>query len=294
MEPSNRSQKLAVLLTCYNRQAITMECLDSLFCQELPANISLEVYLVDDGSTDGTGNAVKQKFHGVKVIEGSGNLYWGGGMRLAWETAMERDFDFYLWLNDDTILLSDALMTLFDSVNSLNECSDNFTGIIVGSTFNAITGDHTYGGSIQLKENSLDFKPVVPSGLLEPCDTFNGNCVLVSRKAFNELGNLSQEFTHAMGDIDYGLRAKKKRIPIWVAPKYIGRCSNNPTPSWLDNSLSLRKRIRNLNGPKGLPPLEWSLFCRRHTGWRWPCKVLKVYLRVLAPTTWARLRGILR
>lgn len=294
MESSNCSQKLAVLLTCYNRRAITLECLDSLFCQELSVNMSLEVYLVDDGSTDGTGNAVKQKFPDVNVIAGSGNLYWGGGMRLAWETAMERDFDFYLWLNDDTLLLPDALTTIFAAVNSLNEGRGSFPGIIVGSTFNAITGAHTYGGSIQIKAYALDFRPVVPSGSLEPCDTFNGNCVLVSREAFHELGNLSQEFTHAMGDIDYGLRAKKKRIPIWVAPKYVGRCSNNPTPVWLDNALTLRKRIRNLNGPKGLPPREWSLFCRRHTGWRWPCKVVKVYLRVLAPATWDRLRGILR
>jgi len=294
MKPANCSKNIAVLLTCYNRREITLACLEALFFQELPGNIHLAVFLVDDGSTDGTGEAVKRKFPAVHVIAGSGNLYWCGGMRMAWNVAMRQDFDFYWWLNDDTLLLPDALTTLLGAVNVIAEKSNACNGIIVGSTFNPETGVRTYGGCIQVKEKSFDFTPVVPSGSLEPCDTFNGNCVLVSRGAFRELGNLSPEFTHAMGDTDYGLRAKGKNIPMWVAPKYIGTCCNNPTPSWMENALPLRKRIKNLNGPKGLPPREWSLFCRRHTGWRWPYKVMKVYLRVLAPTTWDRLRGILK
>ncbi len=286
--------RIAVLLTCFNRRETTLKCLESLFCQELHDNISMEVFLVDDGSTDGTGDAVRQQFSSVKIIEGSSNLYWCGGMRLAWDAAMNKDFDFYLWLNDDTILLADALSTFMGAVNTATEIGDSFSGIIVGSTSSAETGDRTYGGCIQTKDKSLDFRPVVPTGSLEPCDTFNGNCVLVSREAFHELGNLSPEFTHAMGDTDYGLRAKAKNIPMWVAPKYIGTCSNNPKDSWMDNAVSLRKRIKNLNNPKGLPPKEWMFFCRRHAGWRWPCNVMKVYLRVLAPDKWDKLRKIIR
>ncbi|HUK99256.1 MAG TPA: glycosyltransferase family 2 protein [Nitrospirota bacterium] len=286
--------RIAVLLTCHNRRVITLECLESLHRQKFTYNISIEVFLVDDKSTDGTREAVKQKFPYVNVIEGNGNLYWCGGMRLAWNVAMKQDFDFYLWLNDDTILSANALVTLWDSVNFVEKNTGKCNGIIVGSTFNAETGTRTYGGCIQAKKKSLDFMPVVPSGSLEPCDTFNGNCVLVSREAFRELGNMSPEFTHAMGDTDYGLRAKEKNIPMWVAPKYIGKCRGNPTPLWLDNALSLRGRIRNLNNPKGLPPKEWMSFCRRHTGWRWLGNLIKVYMRVLAPNAWDRLREIFK
>lgn len=286
--------RIAVLLTCYNRRDITLKCLESLFRQVLPENIFFEVFLVDDGSTDGTGDAVKQQFPSVNVIEGSGNLYWCGGMRLAWNVAMQQDFDFYLWLNDDTILLPDALTTLLGAVDTLKENGEDYNAIIVGSTFNPETNAHTYGGCVQIKKKSFNFRPVKPSGLLEPCDTFNGNCVLVSREAFCELGNLSPEYTHAMGDTDYGLRAKGKNIPMWVAPAYIGTCSNNPKDSWMDNTVSLRKRIKNLNNPKGLPPKEWMFFCKRHAGWRWPINVIKVYMRVFAPNTWDRLRKILK
>jgi GT2 family glycosyltransferase len=284
---------IAVLMACFNRRDTTLSCLGSLFRQELPGDILLEVFLVDDASTDGTSMSVKQNFPSVNVIESSGNLYWCGGMRLAWNAAMNKDFDYYLWLNDDTLLLPDALTTLLGSINA-EMGKNNNCGIIVGSTFNPATGALTYGGCIQSKEKSFDFTPVVPSGSIEPCDTFNGNCVLISSGAFRELGNLSPEFTHAMGDTDYGLRAKGKNIPMWVAPEYIGTCSNNPKEPWMDNDLSLRKRIRNLNNPKGLPPKEWAILCKRHTGWRWPCNVMKVYLRVFAPNSWDKLREILK
>lgn len=205
--------RIAVLLTCHNRREITLKCLESFFHQVLPKNTIFTVYLLDDGSTDGTGDAVRQQFSSVNVIEGSGNLYWCGGMRAAWNVAMKLDFDFYLWLNDDTILLSDALATLLGAVNAVKEKSNKCNAIIVGSTCNAATGAHTYGGCIQVRKKGFDFKPIAPSGSLEPCDTFNGNCVLVSRAAFRELGNISPEFTHAIGDTDYGLRAKKKIFP---------------------------------------------------------------------------------
>lgn len=285
--------RIAVLLTCHNRRQLTLECLEALFRQKMPETASIEVFLVDDGSTDATGDAVKQQFPSVNVIYGSGKLYWCGGMRLAWNVAMQQDFDFYLWLNDDTILFADALTIFLEAVNTVSETS-KYNGIVVGSTCHKDTGARTYGGGVQVKEKSFNFWPVVPSGSLEPCDTFNGNCVLVSRGAFRELGNLCQEYTHAIGDTDYGLRAKEKKIPMWVAPAYIGTCSNNATDSWMNNTLPLRKRIENLHNPKGLPPKEWIFFCRRHAGWKWPCNVIKVYIRVLAPRAWDSLKGMLK
>ena len=93
--------KVAVLLTCHNRKAKTIECLKSLFkaIQFSKADSSFSVYLVDDGSTDGTAEAVLSNFPEVNVINGSGNLFWAGGMRLAWNTALQSNPDYYLLLN---------------------------------------------------------------------------------------------------------------------------------------------------------------------------------------------------
>jgi GT2 family glycosyltransferase len=269
-------------------------CLDALKAQVSERKFDLKVYVADSGGTDGTAEAILKRYPEVNLIPCSEDIYWCGGMHLASAEAMKEDYDYHLWLNDDTMLFPDALATLLGTVYTLNKRIDNSAGIIVGSTCHPETGTHTYGGYIQAKEKSLDFKSVIPSASIQACDTFNGNCVLISRETFQKLGNISPEFTHAMGDTDYGLRAKEKNIPMWVAPKYVGKCGGNPLPTWLDNNLPLHKRIINLYNPKGLPPKEWVIFCRRHTGWKWPFKVIKLYLRVLFPKIWDRIKKIIK
>jgi GT2 family glycosyltransferase len=103
---------IAVLMTCHNRKLKTLVTLESLFKQTLTSEIALSVYLVDDGSTDGTSEGVQQKYPQVKLFSGDGNLFWNGGMRIAFSEAMKDEPDYYLWLNDDTVLAPEALNTL--------------------------------------------------------------------------------------------------------------------------------------------------------------------------------------
>jgi len=72
---------IAVLITCFNRKAKTLESLRLLFAQDLPPDVSLQVYLVDDGSTDGTGEAIAQTYPQVTILSGTGSLFWNGGMK---------------------------------------------------------------------------------------------------------------------------------------------------------------------------------------------------------------------
>ena len=72
-------------------------------------SFSIEVFLVDDCSTDGTSTALQIQYPSIKIIQGDGNLYWNRGMHLAWKTAAaSKEFDYFLWLNDDTLLEKNA------------------------------------------------------------------------------------------------------------------------------------------------------------------------------------------
>src|ERR1039458_788534 len=84
---SNMSKCIAVLITCHNRQPRTLKCLDILLKQDLPTGLRLDIYLVDDGSSDGTSDAVREAFPEVHVIPGDGSLFWSGGMCVAWQYA---------------------------------------------------------------------------------------------------------------------------------------------------------------------------------------------------------------
>ena len=80
---------IAVLITCHNRKNKTIRCLNNIFNQKYKGNIKFKVFLVDDNSSDGTNKAIKSLFPLVKIIKGNGNLFWAGGMRLAWKKALK-------------------------------------------------------------------------------------------------------------------------------------------------------------------------------------------------------------
>jgi GT2 family glycosyltransferase len=285
---------LAVLMTCHNRRETSLACLRALFASEIPSDMRLKPYLVDDGSTDGTSEAVLDAFPLVKIIRGSGNLYWNNGMRLAYAAALDEGHDYYLWLNDDTILLPHGIKHLLECYEDV--ASDHGPRcIVVGATQDPQTGTLTYGG---LRRESrwhplrLGRLPIreVPT----PCDTFNGNCVLIPASVAAVVGNLDASFSHSLGDIDYGFRAHKSGCALWVAPKYVGTCPRNSwRGTWADPTLSLRERWRAIRHPKGLPPREWKVMLRRHAGRLWPLYLPIPYVKLLLQSMLPpRLRGL--
>ncbi|MER3492837.1 MAG: glycosyltransferase family 2 protein [Mastigocladus sp. ERB_26_2] len=273
--------KLAVLITCYNRRDKTLTCLQAL-CQQNQQNVTVDVYLVDDGCSDGTADAVKQNYPAVKILQGNGNLFWVGGMRLAFAAALQEGYDYYLWLNDDTLLDPNALTKLLSNHCYLTQ-QGHPDSIIVGSTRDPLTGNPTYGGAMRSKRwysNKYEF--VEPTEELQQCHTMFGNCVLIPASVAQKVGNLDPAFIHTLGDIDYGLRARKLGCSVWIAPGYIGTCSQNSVRgSWVDTKLSVTERLRKLLQPKGYPIKAWTVFTKRHSGPFWFIYWFLPYLRAV-------------
>jgi GT2 family glycosyltransferase len=89
---SKSQMRLAVLMTCFNRKEMTLEALRSLFSQKQVEDLNVTVYLVDDGSRDGTSQAVAERFPRVSILQGDGSLFWNGGMRKAFAEALTANF----------------------------------------------------------------------------------------------------------------------------------------------------------------------------------------------------------
>ena len=274
--------RIAVLMTCFNRKTMTIEALESLFSQRQVEDLDVAVYLVDDGSRDGTSQAVAERFPQISILQGDGSLFWNGGMRKAFAHALAKGFDGYIWFNDDTLLDNDALHRLIACSNKAAESWG--AAIVVGSIRDPHTGERSYGGVRRSASwFRLDFIPQLPDQL-EPigCDTMNGNFTLIPAVVASRLGNLDSAFQHQLGDFDYGLRARKAGIPVVIAPGYFGHCSDNPTDgTWRDPSQSLAQRWRHLLSPKGAPFGAWLLYTRRHFGWRWPLYAISPYVKTL-------------
>lgn len=281
--------KIAVLLTCYNRVEVTSHCIKRLLEQE-ELDCELKVFLVDDGSDDNSGEIIRERYPEVIVVEGDGNLYWNGGMRLAWESALAlgEDFDAFLWLNDDVELFPTSLKHLLDCYKKFNKLMPT---IVVGSLCEPLEMNlprtdseleelcerctPTYGGKCYSK--------VVPVGKLPlSVNDFNGNLVLVPDVVTDLVGVLSKEYTHSFGDIDYGIRARRRGVLLIRAPLIHGFCKSHPQP-WADKEKRLSFRLAQFFSPKGLRFKELKHFMKVRGVGNLYISYLKALLRVFHP-----------
>lgn len=249
--------KVAILMTVHNRCATTMECLRNCYQQidAMKGNdaYSFSVYMVDDGSVDGTSEAVGEAFPQTRIIRGSGILYWNQGMRLAWDTAAADGQDFYLWLKDDIVLEDKALAIIMETSAFLRHRA------IVAASGENMAGMQVCGGRNR-SGGLISPDPAIPV----PCYTFDGNLVLVPSHAYKVLGNLDEHYRHRFGDLDYGARAAKAKVVRVVAAGVLYRVEQERMlPAWRDRSYPLRERIAYLCSPKGMPPHEQFRYDRR-------------------------------
>lgn len=277
----------AVLMTCHNRREKTLECLTQLFKNELklPANHEIEVFLVDDGSIDGTGDAVRSKFPAVHVIEGTGNLFWNQGMRLAWKTAVNNcKYDFYLWLNDDTTLDQNALLKILNNYYEVLEKTHKPVILTAACRKAQNEENFSYGGR---SENG----PVIPNGSPQSCKYINGNIVLVPKEIYERIGILSDDYTHGMGDIDYGLRAHVNGFACYTTSEYLATCSyDREIPKWHDPKVKLQERLKSFYAPTGLNIKEYNTFRKKFWGKKWIIFAVKSYLKMLMPNIYSRFK----
>lgn len=279
--------RIAAVLACHNRKPMTLACLDALRRQR-DADADVHPYVLDDSSSDGTPEAVKKRHPDVTLLSGDGTLFWNGGMRRAFAAALERDYDSYLWLNDDTRLDDDALAQLLGTHEQLVANGEG-EAIVAGSTRDPDSGVVTYGGVLRTSPwRPLRFRLISPGSQPLPCDTMNGNCVLIPRTIARHLGNLDPGFTHSLGDWDYGLRARAAGFSVWIAPGTLATCSHNPITGYFEDPpphaplarvRSRREEGSMLVSPKGLPPAPWRVYARRWAGPLWPLYWLSPYVR---------------
>jgi len=90
-----------VIILTRNRRDDLIECIGSVL-KATYAN--KEVIVVDNASTDGTEEAIKELFPRVELIETGENLGFARGNNIGIRRALEKGADFILLLNDDTVV----------------------------------------------------------------------------------------------------------------------------------------------------------------------------------------------
>jgi GT2 family glycosyltransferase len=280
--------KMAVLVTCYNRKDKTLAFLKSLTGQPAFKALHPNIYLLDDGSTDGTHQAVREGYPQVDVVEGSGNMFWAGGMLHIWKYAIaQKHHDIFLLLNDDVVLLDDALERLIACYTQVK----NSGTILIGSTLSPVTNTISYGGHALYNikhSNYFMLKPDAEKAV--PCQLANANIFLVDDLTVKKIGLFSDAYTHYLADFDYSLTAYKAGIDVLIAPGYYGYCEDDHGVNWLSGSYTLKQRINYLYSPKGLAYKEYLSYIKKHFPADYLTAFSKLWLKTLFPIIWDKFK----
>ena len=274
---------IAVLMTCHNRKAKTVMCLRSLqraveaYNNTAKETIWIEIFLTDDGCTDGTADAAREIYPDKKVLhilQGDGNLYWAGGMRFCWREAMKShaEWDYYLLLNDDTELMDNVFHELFDAQSYVYEHFGK-EGIVSGITCATDNSSElTYGGDVFTNRFFATIHRLAPNGKPQLCDMTNANILLVPTAVVDRLGIFYEGYIHGRADNDYSIMARRKGIPVVLTANFCGKCDKDVT----DARVSAQKII-------GMSLKERRAFFRH------PLHSTKEYLTLIRRTSPVRL-----
>ena len=225
-------KKVALVIPVHNRRDTTLQGLRSLSRID-KTGLDVTVYVVDDGSTDGTSEAVRSAFPEIRLIAGDGSLHYAAGTNRGISAALESEPDFIVTMNDDSIFHDQFLQRLIATAG-------RHPRAIVGALLLLWNEPHkvfqvgqvwdTWKGGWQIPEDRTAFN--IPEQEFE-VECIVGNCVLFPTDAIRECGLMDEKtFPHGWGDAQWLMRMRKAGWKLVVDPKAYVWCepNTNPTP----------------------------------------------------------------
>jgi hypothetical protein len=109
-------KKVAIVIVNWNGKHLLKNCLDSVFAQTYR---NFDVYLVDNGSEDGSSSFIRTNYPRVRLIELSENAGFARGNNIGIKEALkDSELEYVVCLNNDTIVFKDWLLELTKTAQS--------------------------------------------------------------------------------------------------------------------------------------------------------------------------------
>ena len=188
------------VIPVHNRLEITKRCLSYLRKQDYPA---VQIVIVDDGSTDGTGEFLAQcGLSHMTVLTGDGDLWWGGAMHMGIADVMKvaRKDDYLLMLNDDVRVETTYVSALVsDSVAN--------AGAVIGAAQRDEVSGALLASGYTIDYWGMRILPAQAPYPVEGVDALPGRGTLFPMRAVLNAGNINvNAFPHYLGDLEYSAR----------------------------------------------------------------------------------------
>jgi len=210
--------RVEIVTPVHNRKAITLQCLKSLSRID-KEGVDIHVVVVDDGSTDGTSEAIHEQFPDVEVVPGDGNLWFTEGTNVGVRAALKHDPKYILMMNDDQVFDSMAIKYLVETAEK-NPRSVVGSLLLLWDTPHKVfqvspVWDTWSGGWRHWLNQTVWTVPKEPWKV----DIIVGNCVLVPTEAIREVGLMDSKHYPNFGDAEYTPRMRRKNWQLLIEPR---------------------------------------------------------------------------
>lgn len=212
----------SIIVLNWNSYSKTARCLAALERVINPTRV--EVVLVDNGSTDGSGERLHTEFPAVRYLPNSENLGFSAGVNVGLRDAFERGSETFLLLNSDMIVDKGFLDRAYAIL-----CSDQSVGAVTGKILH-----YSPSGTIWHAGGHVDNFRVaaITRGHHErdvgqydtECDTewASGAMSLYPRRTIDRIGFLPEEYFFGQEEWDYSTLIIRSRFRIRYSPAFLG------------------------------------------------------------------------
>lgn len=192
---------VSVIIVNYNTKELTQQCINSVY--ENTKNVSYEIILVDNGSSDGS-RKIFEKDKRIKYIYNECNIGFAKANNLAYKYAMG---EYLFLLNSDTRLLGDVISRFYEIMEKLPDSIGCMGCQLLNSECKPI---HSYG-SFQIRPKSNRNLKCVSIGdeLLFLVDYITGADLFIRRNITDRLGLFDEEFFMYYEDTELQFRYRR-------------------------------------------------------------------------------------
>jgi len=207
---------ISIVVCTYNRKALLPGALDSLIHQESGGQFTFEIIIIDDGSTDGTENVVKEIIKEAYIVPIRYVYKEGGGIADARNRGVaEAKSKWIAFFDDDQLAEPQWLAELYRI--AMEKEADCVGGSILLDLPDSVNMQLRPFCRKALGELLLDYEPERYS---EKVGLGSGN-VMIRRKLFERIGGFDPNILTRGEDSDFFWRACEAGAEMWCAPKAI-------------------------------------------------------------------------
>jgi len=257
-----------VLLPVHNRRDTTLAFVE---CLKKQSYKNFRLLLIDDGSKDGTAEAVRESLNDVIVIRGEGNWWWAGSLQQGYRWLKQNKVsgdDVVLIMNDDTAFEAD-----FISIG-LRVLADNPNALLTATGYNLKTGEAQDSGGYKLNWKTLGFAETLENAEIN-CTSTRGLMTRVS-DFLAVKGFYPRLIPHYLSDLEFTMRAQKMGKKLIIHPDFRIGIDFETTGHRELGKESFAEYVKKVFSKRAaMNPVHWSNFILLHSEWRYKLSNLK-------------------